>query len=201
MAYEKNLLDMHGKQPMKYNKAHTSVFSPIFANRMQCYSGTVFFSLLYGRSKKSAFFEANPVFIYEDGHVLPGYMSRVDDQWHLFGIETTLGGPAKKIYGSASGLKGVRVVDAHLALGIEALKNHITNRASVLKIALEKTASLYDIPLEQTETSLSNVSISMDGTLGSGTTVSETSSYLSSSLFSFGDSSQPRGRENKTKVQ
>ena len=197
VAYEKKLLDLHGGQPMKYNKAHTSVFSPVFANRMQCYSGTVLFHLLYGRLKKSAFFEAHQVFIYEDGHVLPGYMSRVDNQWHLFGVETTLGGLAKKIYGPTSGLKGVRVVDAHVALGIEALKDYITNKASVLKTALEKTASLYDIPLEQTESSLSNMSISMDGTLGSGATISDTSFYLNSSLFSFGDSSQVPGGDRE----
>ena len=201
-TYEKNLLDQHGGQPMKYNKTHTSVFSPIFANRMQCYSGTVLFNLLYGRLKKSAFFETNQVFIYEDGHVLPGYMSEVDSQWHLFGVETTLGGSAKKIYGPTSGLKGVRVVDAHLALGIEALKSQITNRASVLKTTLEKTAELYEIPLEQIEGSLSNVSISMDGTLGSGTTTSDTSSYLNSSLFSFGDSSQvPSGDQDRETIE
>ena len=132
---------------------------------------------------------------------LPGYMSKVNDQWHMFGIETTLGGAAKKIYGPTSGLRGVRVVDAHLALGIEALKNQITNKALVMKTTLEKTAKLYDIPLEQTETSLSNVSISMDGTLGSGTTVSDTNSYLNSSLFSFGDSSQvPSGDQDRESV-
>ena len=129
-------------------------------------------------------------------------MLEVDSQWHLFGIETTLGGSAKKIYGPASGLKGVRVVDAHLALGIEALKNQITNRASVLKTTLEKTAELYEIPLEQIEGSLSNVSISMDGTLGSGTTTSDTSSYLNSSLFSFGDSSQvPSGDQDRETIE
>ena len=200
-GYEKNILDLHSGQPMKYNKTHTSVFSPVFANRMQCYSGTMFFSLLYRRFKKSDYFDSNPVFIYEDGHVLPGYMTKVDNQWHLFGVETTLGGAAKKIYGPTSGLKGVRVVDAHLALGIEALKNHITNKASVLKTALKRTAELYDIPLEQIETSLSNVSISLDGTLGSGTTVSDTNSYLNSSLFGFGDSSQvPDGDQDRESV-
>ena len=199
VAYEKNLLDLHGGQAMKYNKAHTSVFSPLLANRMQCYSGTVLFHLLYRRLVKSpsSYFKLNPVFIYEDGHVLPGYMSKVDSQWHLFGIETTLSGLAKKIYGPTSGLRGVRVVDAHLTFGIEALKGHITNRASVLKVSLEKTANLYDIPLDKTEGSLSNASISLEGTLGSGTTVSDTSSYLNSSLFSFGDSSQVSGGDQE----
>lgn len=200
--YEKRLLDFHNGTPLKYNRDNTSVFSPLLENRMQCYSGTIFFDLIYRRFKKSAYFEENQVFIYEDAHILPGYLSKIDGQWHLFGIETTLSGSAKKIYGPTSGLRGVRVVDSHLAMGIEAFKNHIINKASVLKTALEKTALLYDIPLGQTESSLSNVSISMDGTLGSGTTSSNTGSYLNSSLFSFGDSSQvPSGDQDRETIE
>ena len=177
---------------MKYNRDHTSVFAALFANRMQCYSGTILFNLIYAKLKKSAYSDSNQVFIYEDGHVLPGYMTRIDNQWHLFGIETTLNGLAKKIYGPTSGLQGVRVVDAHVALGVEALKNQITNKAFVVKTALEKTAKLYDIPLDQTEASLSNVFIPIDGFTGSVT--GNTSVYLNAGLFDFGDSSHvPQG--------
>ncbi len=194
MGYE-NLLALHNQQALKYNRDHTSVFSAIFANRMQCYSGTILFNIIYAKLKKSAYFDSNQVFIYEDGHVLPGYMTKIDNQWHLFGVETTLNGPAKKIYGPTSGLLGVRVVDAYVALGIEALKNQITNKAFVVKTALEKTAKLYDIPLDQTESSLSNVSIPIDSSSGSHTHHhANTDTYLNASLFQFGDSSHvPQG--------
>ena len=194
VGYEKTLLALHNQQALKYNRDETSVFSALFTNRMQCYSGTMLFNLIYARFKKSDYFDSNQVFIYEDGHVLPGYMLKVKNQWHLFGVETTLNGKAKKIYGPTSGLKGVRVVDAHVALGIEALKNQITNKAFVVKTALEKTAKLYDIPLDQTEDSLPNVLISINGSTGSSTAMENTSVYLNASLFSFGDSSHvPKG--------
>ena len=189
VGYETNLLALHNQEALKYNRDYTSVFSALFANRMQCYSGTMLFSFIYARLKKSAYFDSNQVFIYEDGHVLPGYMLKMEGQWHLFGVETTLNGKAKKIYGSTSGLRGVRVVDAHVALGIEALKDRITNKAFVVKTALEKTAKLYDIPLDQTEGSLSNVLIPINGSIGSNTAIENTSVYLNASLFSFGDSS------------
>ena len=194
VGYEKNLLALHNQEALKYNRDYTSVFSALFANRMQCYSGTMLFSLIYARLKKSAYFDSNQVFIYEDGHVLPGYMLKMEGQWHLFGVETTLNGKAKKIYGSTSGLQGVRVVDAHVALGIEALKDRITNKAFVVKTALEKTAKLYDIPLDQTEGSLSNVRIPINGSIGSNAAIENTSAYLDASLFGFGDSSHvPQG--------
>ena len=194
VGYEKNLLTLHKQQALKYNRDYTSVFSALFANRMQCYSGTMLFSLIYAKLKKSAYFDSNQVFIYEDGHVLPGYMLKMEDQWYLFGVETTLNGKAKKIYGPTSGLRGVRVVDAHVALGIEALKDRITNKVFVVKTALEKTAKLYDIPLDQTENSLSNVRIPINGSIGSNAAIENTSVYLNASLFSFGDSSHvPQG--------
>ena len=182
--YEKAISKMHGGKSMLYNKEHVSVFSSVFANRIQSYSGTILFDILLRDQRGSDYYALNQVFIYENGHVLPGYMLKESGEWVLYGVETIVAGKAKKYFGPSKSLSQVRVVDAHVAMALDALDGKITNPQEVMLAALIKTAVLYDIPLKSIEAGL-RYSILSDPSEVS----KRTAEYLKSSLFSFGSSS------------
>jgi|GEM_PF-3913633 len=189
VSYEDEISSRNDSEDLLYNKEHVSVFSPLSENRIQCYSGTVLFNVLYQMAYGSDFHEKNLVFIYESAHVLPGYVKDVSGENHLFGVETTVKGKALKIFGPVKDLRGVRVVDAHLAMGLEAFSGQILNSQSVLQKALTKTAELYDLPLTEMEESLTDVLIPFKGAYDNSKVAKNTSEYLNSSIFSHGDSS------------
>ena len=201
MNYEDELYEMHDRNHMMYNKAHVSVFSSVFENRMQCYSGTVLFDILYRQEHGTKYFKKNQVFIYESGHVLPGYVEETSGEFSLFGVETTVRGKAKKIFGPTKDLRGVRVVDAHLAMGLQALNGSILNPQEVLQKALTKTAELYNIPISEIEPELENVLIPFEGEVDNTRVARTTADYLNSSIFSFGDSSRvPSGDRQRLEI-
>jgi len=189
LNYEDNFSEMHDENDLIYNKDHVSVFSSIFENRMQCYSGTILFDVLLRDFKGSKYYGMNQVFIFESGHVLPGYFVKESGEWNLYGVETTASGRAKKIYGPAKDLSQVRVVDAHVAMVLDALDVVITNPQAVMVNALVKTAELYDIPVGKIESELLNPMIPFSGDMNPSQVAKNTSEYLNSSLFSFGSSS------------
>ncbi len=189
MSYEDEISRRNESEDLLYNKDHVSVFSPLSENRIQCYSGTVLFNVLYQMAYGSDFHAQNLVFIYENAHVLPGYVKDVSGENHLFGVETTVKGKALKIFGPVKDLRGVRVVDAHLAMGLESFSGKILNSQSVLQKALTKTAELYDLPLTEMEESLTDVLVPFKGAYDNSRVAQNTSKYLNSSIFSHGDSS------------
>ncbi len=150
-AYHKGS-DLEGD--LIYNKIYSNINNAFVDNRMQCYSGTMMLELVRRMTSYKVYKKSNPVFIYEPGHVLPGYMEKTNDEWHLVGVESTMGGKALKEYGSVKNLKNIRVIDAHLSMAMEIFKYQIANEQPVFEKAITQTAERYGIPLDAYEKTL-----------------------------------------------
>ncbi len=149
-ALEAKLLGATGA-PLIYNSQAISVFDTLYTNRAQAYSGTLFLTLAtrenWGKAKIEA---SNLVVIYESGHVLPGYMVKVGDGWHLVGIETAVEGTGRVLYGEVNHAmqkedRMIRVVDAQLFALVELYKFDADDIMDMANQALVQTAAMYGI--------------------------------------------------------
>lgn len=111
-----SLLDMKGNyeamlqaklgKDIAYNMDSTSITDICTKGSTQCYSGTVLNQIIARKVlAKLAFSEKNPVVIFTEGHVLPGFMTEVKNEdgsrkgFNLTGIETTEKGIAPMNFG------------------------------------------------------------------------------------------------------
>ncbi len=150
-ALETKLASITGA-PLLYNAQAISIFDAIYTNRIQAFSGTLFSTLVlresWGKAKIDA---ANLVVIYESGHSLPGYLEpRENGQWNLVGIETTVEGPARVLYGEINHAmqnedRMMRVVDAQLFALVELFKFNADDIMDMANQALRMTATRYGI--------------------------------------------------------
>ncbi len=152
---EKNLNNKTGLD-LDYNVDAVNLFSS-FNGEMQCYSGTL--SLEVARRSTGdmkAYEKTHPVMIFESGHILPGFMEKVEDAWHLVGAESTVAGRGEKKYGDVKTLKRVRVIAAPYFVALEIFKFVTTNMQQTFEKALLETAEYYGIPLTTLETTIDN---------------------------------------------
>lgn len=111
---------LHDNKSLLYNKDKAQLTAPIFENRMNCYSGTSLFLVMNELSANPA---NNMVVIFQEGHVLPGYVVKKDNAYVLYGLETTAAGTAIIKFGDTSKVSGdIRVFDARQFLLSEALR-------------------------------------------------------------------------------
>lgn len=149
-AVEAKLLGAIGT-PLIYNAQAISIFDALYQNRAQAYSGTLLLTLAarenWGKPKIEA---ANLVVIYESGHVLPGYLQKVGEEWHLIGIETAVEGTGRVLYGEVNHAmqnedRMIRVVDAQLFALVELYKFDADDILDMANQALVQTAAKYGI--------------------------------------------------------
>lgn len=183
VTYEGKIKEMNGGKGLVYNLEKMNIADIYFEKRMQCYSGTYLYELIRRQQGAAQFRSANEVVIFQEGHVLPGYMFKGTDGYRLIGIETTESGGARVELGLAKDLNGIRVVDAELFALIEIFSDEITNPQEVMNAALKTTAQKYGIELKNIYS-------------GSAST-EETKKQLNQSIFAFGSprNTQPGDQE------
>lgn len=172
----------HDGVELTYNKDFYRVTDLSLNNRVQCYSGTIFFNLMNELSNNP--FE-NTVVIFTSGHVLPGYIEQKDGRLVLKGIETTGSGKSIINYGETKNISGdIRVFDAKQFLLSELFKYDISDFENVYKQMLKsmerygfKTDQFYGLELK-----------------GSGVV---NSNQFNASNFVFGSSSAPSGDQSR----
>ncbi len=191
VSYEKKLSDHHHNSLM-YNSEHSTIFSPLFEGKLQCYSGTILYDLIRRTHGKKVHEASNRVFIYTNGHILPGYLKKELGVYNLYGIETTVAGKGLKKFGPVQTLKRIRVVDANLALLVELLKDSILNLQTVVQRALLLTSKKFELPLAQMEEGIENALVRFSqGNIIQKTTLAANEFILpliNSSPFGFGNS-------------
>ncbi len=148
-AFDESFIKSVGKT-LTYNSQAISVVDTLQDGKLQSYSGTMLLMLAlreaWGKDKLSA---SNMVAIYESGHVLPGYVVKKDDGWHLYGIETTVEGAGRIVYGPISAAvneRMLRIVDADYFAIVDLFKFDADNIVDLANEALRKTAEKYEIP-------------------------------------------------------
>jgi hypothetical protein len=131
--------------PLLYNSQAASVMDVVQERKVQNYSGTMLLMLTlreaWGRDK---FQNSGLVAIYESGHVLPGIVTKVDGVWYLVGIETTVSGTGRVLYGplaEAVKTRMLRIVDADLFSVLELFKFEADNVVDFANEALTVTAT------------------------------------------------------------
>lgn len=110
--------------------------------RWQCESGTSLYSLmaLYEPLNKNEM----TVAIFEDGHVLPGFIRFESGAWRLYGVEMTVDGNGLKSYGVYSGSTDrFHVVDAQLFLMQLALNLNSAEFANLSMAATDARLGLH----------------------------------------------------------
>ncbi len=111
------ILNSLSELPIVYNKDYFNPIDPFKKGKLQCYSGTFsylfyFLSQMAAGNSSSVFKLNNLVFIFEKGHVLPGYVEKTDQGYILTGIEMTVSGRGEKAYGLIQNAKTDIVVIA-----------------------------------------------------------------------------------------
>lgn len=195
---------------LSYNRDHVSLYDYFKEGRMQCYSGTSLFEAVRQLNAPLSPGKNNFVVIFEDGHVLPGFMEKSNEGYHLVGLETTVNGAGKKSYGPASELTGVRVVSANFFMATEIFETQLSNRQHVLKKALELTAQKYGIDLTKSEQSIDAITkfytydVASDGSAAAADEAKVQATLadnLNSSIFAFGAPNTPAGDQPRATAE
>lgn len=121
--------------------------------KIQAYSGTSA-QLILLRLKLSAeeFERQNFVVIFEQGHLLPGYLSNEDNKWFLYGIEMTTEGPAQVLYGVTKDLKSpIRIVSAEDFILEEIFQDYFLNAEEVKTKLLKRSSQRYGVSMRECE--------------------------------------------------
>jgi hypothetical protein len=207
---KKNLENSISENPgnLVYNRDNVSLFDYVNDGKMQCYSGTSLLEVLRQLQASTSVAKDDFVVIFENGHVLPGYMNKVGLEYNLVGIETTVNGAGQKQYGPVKNLQQVRVMDSDFFMAIEVLESVITNRQAVVNKALEITALRYGIDLSSTENTLANIEKLFTYKSLIALNAEEVSQHnailseqLNASLFQFGDANTPAGDQTRPTME
>jgi hypothetical protein len=213
-TYEASLKGIFGED-LSYDVSKTTMGHPLIENQLQCFSGSAL-HLALGRDMVNGhlYLSQDNVVIFEPGHILPGRMEKIGDEYHLYGIETTSTGDAIVDYGSAKFLsQSIRVVEADLFVLFEVIKAGLNIKVnggsnSFVRFALERAALKYGIPLDQTESAVAkeNAKPKMvlvpGGLAAAGGSMSalggDGSNAFNSSEFAFGESIVQPGKRART---
>ncbi len=137
------------RNEISYNSNATSMVNFFRDNKLQCFSGTLLNVFTYKKSLKGKVDLARvPVIIYEEGHVLPGYIVSLKGRFRLYGIETTSSGRAVVDYGFTNEVNkkvpgARRVILMNDFLVIEALKRNLSlSEMQFSRLIVETTKKL-----------------------------------------------------------
>ncbi len=144
--FEQITSDLLGDEPL-YNSAFVNIFDPLTHSRQQCSSGSFYHYVLMRPQVASRL-----LFIFRNGHILPGYLVEVKGEPHLIGYETTLSGEARIDFGPPSKIsRAIRVVKGHYYVFSKIFADDLLNPVEVAKKALEETAQEIGLNLALTE--------------------------------------------------
>lgn len=154
-AYESKLSKYHESlghdSETQYFYKAVSVFDVQQENLLQCYSGTVLNQLVTRSLQTGVEFQAgNRVVIFEEGHVMSGFVVDGEDGFRLYGIETTASGEGIIDFGLTREIKDmeiapIQVADASEFAVIEIYKFDLDNSHEVAIQALENAKKKYNI--------------------------------------------------------
>lgn len=149
VAYEKQIMNNLGINEIKYNRAYFSVPSKVKRGKSQCLGGTKTDLLLNYLVRGEEFYNYRPVVIFSPGHILPGHIVGMNDEFHLYGTETTAAGEAQVYYGNIKNItslsEDILIADAFDYLYINAIQSYLVNKIDVQKKVFKKFASQYEI--------------------------------------------------------
>ena len=155
VALEKSIA---GDQPILKNANASTVADFYKTTKLNARSGTYtfFLSLLPQFKTAKEFNDQHLVFIFETGHVLPGFMVPEEKKWRLYGIEMTASGDGIRDYGLTENLdQPIRIIEAIYALKVIADESKIRANPSlatkILQKSIKMTAKHYEISEEKTE--------------------------------------------------
>ena len=188
--YEEEIANTyHQGWPLMYNKKFSSLTHPIKENRVQCYSGSMLFSVL----TELAGLTSHPRFaLFTTGHILPGLLG---DKEELLGIETTAAGQGLVNFGPVSEISGqIQVVELYPFLLIEFLKAEISNFPE-LYAATQTSLKKYGFVTENLRTYDPNRSGKPGKTQTPGNF-----DILNASPFGFGSANVPSGDWERSEV-
>ena len=154
VLYQNNKLNMG---EIKYNLSAISLPYILIDKKLQCYSSTMLHQLVL--RNHTNFLNMNSVVIFEEGHVLSGYMSQEGNLWKLIGIENTVRKKGIKNYQDLTNYSGkdIRVVDSELFALVEIFKNEISNVNEVAKQVFDQTAQKYGFDVAKVNFEYSNL--------------------------------------------
>lgn len=158
-----------------FNKNASTLVDVFQDQKLNAESGVyAFFSAILAQvADEKTFHKYHLVFIHEPGHILPGFLRRVNEKinikgktkinpktvqrhWILHGIEMVASGAAIRNYGISTKLNGpMRVVDAFYELQILTSDDSAENKKAAETKALQLTAKHYSIPLSTLEDAVS----------------------------------------------
>lgn len=174
---------------IKYHPEAWALQHPMSDGEIQCYSGTNLFATL--NSLRNAPTD-NLVFIYETGHVLPGYIVVENNEMVLKGIEMTAAGRAEINYGPTANIAGeIRVLDAKQVMLVELFRDSEFDWDSTVKSMLE-TVQAYGFKTEEMKSFETKVA-KVDTVFSSD--------QLNSTFFGFGEvDAKPKQRTSIDKM-
>lgn len=126
----------------------------VFAEKkIQAYSGTSAQIILWRlKLNEDEFTKQNFVVIFEQGHLLPGYLSKLDNGWNLYGVEMTTEGPSQVIYGLTKDLKSpIRIVSAEDFILEEVFQDFFLHAKEVKTKLLKRSSQRYGLSMEDCE--------------------------------------------------
>lgn len=178
-----------GGDKIKYHPEAWALQHPMSAGKIQCYGGTNLFATL--NSLRNAPTD-NLVFIYETGHVLPGYIVVENNEMVLKGIEMTAAGRAEINYGPTANIAGdIRVLDAKQVMLVELFRDSEFDWDSTVKSMLE-TVQAYGFKTEEMKSFETKVA-KVDTVFSSD--------QLNSTFFGFGEvDAKPKPRTSIDKM-
>ncbi|MBT4793495.1 MAG: hypothetical protein HON90_18120, partial [Halobacteriovoraceae bacterium] len=148
LAYE-NIIEAQLNKTLKYNKAYFSVPSKVFKGKTQCSGGTKTDLLLNLKLRGADYYQKRPVVIITDGHILPGFLTGHENEWHLFGVETTTSGESLVYLGDIQEISRLMettlVIDAFDYLYINAIQAYLEEPAAALNKVFYQFAAKYGV--------------------------------------------------------
>lgn len=140
--FEQQLEDILGSS-IKYSMSNPSVANMLFDKKMQCISGTMTYLVARTKDHNADFIHKDyQVVIHTAGHIQPGIVVQdKNNDWHLYGIETTTEGKSLVYFGLASDQdpSQVRVLNALDFLLIDVFQKNLTQRKELITEAYERT--------------------------------------------------------------
>lgn len=182
-----------------YNKDATDPLAIYLSGKMQSSSGTTFFNLARLYSLPA---EQHAVWIYTNGHMLPGVVKKSGEIFELEGIETTALGVALIRFGALTALdEPIRIVHADLATLLDLVQPYVSkeDHKDLSLKALQNTATFYQLPLDRLT---QNINRQIESSISARRSSTESQTGMDETEFplSFGAKSIEAGDQQRTKA-
>jgi len=131
----------------KYNSDASNLAEVCSSNRLNCFSGTVLNQVVTRKALGAKEFERQrPVVVYEEGHVLPGFMVQTADGWKFVGMESTVKGKAVKGPWSVGELdRPMKIYDASDWILFQIFKSCLEDPRGLANEMMSRTTRKYGI--------------------------------------------------------